>query len=167
VFAPQKGASPAEVVQLEAGLARFAAALPAAVDATVIPGAGAAGGTGYGFIAAWGAAIESGARAIAELTGLAAAVASADVVITGEGRFDASSSTGKVVGNLLSLIDAAGPRAAVVAGSLDAEPVTPAGRPVWSASLTELAGSRERALDDPIAWLYAAGIAAAQALGDD
>ena len=178
VFGPQKGASAAEVAQLDAALSRWASLLgrtPNVKDSpshseraegmTTIPGAGAAGGTGYGFLAAWGATIEAGSAAIAELTGFAAAAASADVVITGEGRFDATSGTGKVVGNALGLVDTGNARAGVIAGSLVAVPVTPQGRAVWSASLVELAGSLDAALDDPARWLYAAGIAAATALG--
>jgi glycerate kinase len=160
VFGPQKGAGPADIAQLETALARWASLLGA--DLAAIPGAGAAGGTAYGFLAAWGAAIESGATAIAALTGLAAAAASADLVITGEGRFDATSTGGKVVGNVLELADARGIPAAVIAGSLATAPVTPAGRDVWSLGLVELAGTLERALDDPTRWLYAAGMRAAE-----
>lgn len=172
VFGPQKGASPEQVAQLDAALARYAALLQLAlgVDGGASPwagaeGAGAAGGTGYGFLAAWGAGIETGSAAIARLTGFAAAAASADVVITGEGRFDATSSTGKVVGNALALADVGDARAAVIAGMLDADPVTPAGRRVWSASLSDLAGSPDAAMDDPGRWLFAAGVEAARALG--
>ncbi len=174
VFGPQKGASAAQVGELDAALERWESVLagvPVVKDspwnperaegATATPGAGAAGGTGYGFLAAWGAAIEAGSTAIAELTGFAAAAASADVLITGEGRFDATSRTGKVVGNALELAIKPGTRRAIIAGAI-AEPV-PAG--VWSASLTDLAGSQEAAIDDPARWLYAAGVAAARALG--
>jgi glycerate kinase len=55
VFGPQKGAGPADIAQLETALARWASLLGA--DLAAIPGAGAAGGTAYGFLAAWGAAI--------------------------------------------------------------------------------------------------------------
>ena len=128
---------------------------------TALPGAGAAGGTGYGFLAAWGAAIEAGSIAIAELTGFVAAAASADVIITGEGRFDATSTGGKVVGHALELAAQPGTRRAIIAGSIASAP--PPG--VWAASLVELAGSLEAALDDPTRWLYAAGASAANALG--
>jgi len=172
VFGPQKGASAAQIAELDAALARWASLLPGVLDLkdspwnperaeqdTAAPGAGAAGGTGYGFLAAWGAAIEAGAAAIAELTGFAAAAASADVLITGEGRFDATSLGGKVVGHALSLDAKPSVRRAIIAGSL----AIPPPRGVWSASLVELAGSLEAALDDPARWLYAAGVAAAQA----
>ncbi len=178
VFGPQKGASAAQVAQLDAALARWASLLGRTLNVkdspshserteemTAIPGSGAAGGTGYGFLAAWGASLEAGSAAIAELTGFAAAAASADVILTGEGRFDATSGTGKVVGNALELVDTGNARAGVIAGSLAAVPVTPHGRTVWAASLVDLAGSLEAALDDPARWLYAAGIAAASALG--
>jgi glycerate kinase len=187
VFGPQKGATAAAVASLDAALTRFAdvmARTPKLKDSpsfseragpvAITPGSGAAGGTGFGFLMAWGAAIEAGSAAIAELTGLTAAVASADVLLTGEGRFDTTSGTGKVVGHALGLIEGAvergrsqNPRVGVIAGSIAAAPVTPAGRPVWTASLVELAGSLEAALDDPARWLYAAGIRAAQALGND
>jgi len=165
VFGPQKGASATQIDALDAGLARWAAllerALPEGAEGmAAVPGAGAAGGTGYGFLAAWGAAIEAGAAAIAELTGFAAAAASADVIITGEGRFDQTSTRGKVVGHALSLSARPTARRAIVAGSFGSAP--PPG--VWSAALVDLAGTLDAALDDPTRWLYAAGIAAATAL---
>jgi glycerate kinase len=174
VFGPQKGASAADVATLDAALARFAEVVarsphqkdgPSGAEGAErmerIPGSGAAGGTGSGFLAMWGAAIESGAAAIAELTGLREAATSADVIITGEGRFDATSLTGKVVGHTLELERPPDARTAIIAGGL----ATPPPEGVWSADLTELAGSLEAALDDPTRWLYAAGIAAAQSLG--
>jgi glycerate kinase len=158
VFGPQKGASVAQVAELEVALARWASLLPGII---ATPGAGAAGGTGYGLLAAWGAAIEAGATAIAELTGLVAAAASADVLITGEGRFDATSLGGKVVGHALSLDAKPNARRVIIAGSLAVPPPTG----VWATSLVELAGSHGGAIDDPGRWLYAAGVAAARALG--
>ena len=152
VFGPQKGANADDVATLEAALANYARLLG---DGAAVPGAGAAGGAGYGFLAAWGARIEAGSPAIATLTGLAAEAASADVVITGEGRFDATSTTGKVVGGVLDL---AGGRTMIVAGQLAAEP--PAGVRAWG--LTDLAGSVEAALGDPARWLRDAGAEAAR-----
>jgi glycerate kinase len=162
VFGPQKGADPDDVRALDAALAAYAELLG---DGAATPGAGAAGGAGFGFLAAWGARIESGSQAIARLTGFAAAAASADVVITGEGRFDATSTRGKVVGNALALVDTGAARPAVIAGQLDDAPVTPDGRAVWSRSLVELAGSVDAAVADPARWLRAAGSAAAEELG--
>jgi glycerate kinase len=155
VFGPQKGAAPDDVAALDAALARLAVLLggdPAQ------PGAGAAGGTGYGFAAAWGASLEPGSTAIAELTGLTAAVLEADVLLTAEGRFDATSLTGKVVGNALELAAGTAVRAGVIAGRVDADPGC------WSAALVDLAGSVDDALRDPARWLAEAGAAAARAL---
>lgn len=151
VFAPQKGADADQVALLEARLAAFAALLggePAA------PGAGAAGGTAYGLSAAWGATITGGADYIAALTGVHDRPA--DVLITGEGRFDAQSLGGKVVGQLLA---GASGRTVVIAGELAATP------PDLGFSLTQLAGSTEAALADPEHWLFAASAQAAQRCG--
>ena len=156
VFGPQKGASPDDVRLLETALATYAGLLG---EGAAVPGSGAAGGAGYGFLAAWGARIEAGSQAIATLTGLAAEAASADVVITGEGRFDVTSMTGKVVGNALDLASGlAGERTMIIAGQLAAEP--PPGVRGWG--LTELAGSVDAALSDPGRWLRDAGAAAAR-----
>nr|WP_062299254.1 glycerate kinase [Demequina maris] len=152
VFAPQKGASPLEAVALEERLAAVAARLGA--DPSV-PGAGAAGGVGYALLA-WGATLVEGAPAMARLTGLEDAAHDADLVITGEGRFDAQSSMGKVTGHALESF----PRVAVVAGEVAVDPG------VWSASLAALAGSRDAAINAPDRWLEAAGRAAAQAWED-
>src|SRR5262249_18028071 len=92
-FGPQKGAGPAEVAVLAEALARLAAVLGGAPGA---PGTGAAGGTGYGFATLWAARIVPGAARIAGLVGLPAAVQAADLVLTGEGRLDATSLAGKL-----------------------------------------------------------------------
>ena len=89
------------------------------------PGAGAAGGTGYGLAAAWGALIGPGAAELGRLAGLDRALAGADLVITGEGRFDETSLTGKVAGTVIAAAAAAGVPAALVAGQVAAAP--PAG----------------------------------------
>ncbi len=114
-------------------------------------------------MAAWGAEVVPGARAIAELTGLTDAAGEADVLILGEGRFDHTSLGGKVVGHALGLAGTA-TRVTVIAGRIDAEPVLPDGRTAASWSLTDLAGSGEAALSDPLRWLRAAGEAAARAV---
>jgi len=156
VFGPQKGADPDQIGALEAGLAGLAALLPA--DPTT-PGAGAAGGAGFGLLA-WGARLAPGAAAVGEALGLPAAVAGADTVITGEGRFDSQSAAGKVPSHLAGLAADAGARALLVAGAiepgaLEADP----GRFAAAVSLTELAGSVPAAMADPVRWLR---LAAAQ-----
>lgn len=162
VFGPQKGASPAEVEQLEAGLARLACLLGADPG---LAGTGAAGGAAYGFAAAWGARIEPGADFLCALTGVPTALAGADVLITGEGRFDATSMTGKLVGTLIRLAGEQGVRVAVIAGQLAVPPHGSDGSPLWASALADVAGSAEAAMADPARWLRAAGAAAARALG--
>ncbi|MDQ1598304.1 MAG: glycerate 2-kinase [Microbacteriaceae bacterium] len=161
VFGPQKGASPADVATLDSALAHFAELLDGPAD---LPGTGAAGGAGFGFVAAWDAVIEPGADYLARLTGLAESVASADVLLTGEGRFDATSSTGKLVGELIRIAAKHDVRVGVVAGQLTAQPIAADGTPLWSAALVDLAGSVDAAMADPARWLRHAGAAAAAAL---
>ncbi|MBL3688597.1 glycerate kinase [Leucobacter chromiireducens] len=138
VFGPQKGASPAEVAVIDAGLARFAELLaeagetsPAATRSaaqhartalTTLPGLGAAGGLALGPVALWGAELMPGAELVAAAVGLDAALREADLVLTGEGRLDAQSLAGKVVSRVLAGCASAGserpPRVVVIAGSV-------------------------------------------------
>ncbi|MEA3019391.1 MAG: glycerate 2-kinase [Actinomycetota bacterium] len=163
VFGPQKGATPENIAALDAALCRFADLLGG--DPT-LPGTGAAGGTGYGFAAAWGARIEPGADYLATLSRLPDAVADADVLLTGEGRFDATSSTGKLVGQLIGIAGEHDVSVGIIAGQVSAEPVSRNGAALWSASLVDLAGSVDAAMADTARWLETAGAAAARALGD-
>lgn len=162
MFGPQKGATADEVATLDAALARAAAI--AGGDEHLLPGAGAAGGTAWGFARYWGARIQSGADTIAVLTGFDSALEGADLVITGEGRFDATSRAGKVVGGVLERASVAGVAVAVVAGQADAAAARDAeahglGRVL---TLTELAGSPAAAVSEPDRWLRAAGAAIAR-----
>jgi glycerate kinase len=101
VFAPQKGVNPADVKELEKSFAHLATLVgPASAE---IPGSGAGGGLGFAALAVLGATTESGATAIMELVGLEKELASADVVITGEGSFDDQSLHGKLTGTVLAL----------------------------------------------------------------
>jgi len=104
-FAPQKGADPEQVQLLEAALERLADVLEAASgrQARHLPGAGAAGGTAFGLACALGAAIIPGFQWIADLIQLELKVAEADLVITGEGRLDHQSLSGKVIGELAAI----------------------------------------------------------------
>lgn len=152
-FGPQKGATAEDVAVLEAGLRRLADVLGGDPEQ---PGAGAAGGTAYGFAATCGAQLVPGAARIAELAGLDDALARADLVVTGEGRFDATSLNGKVVGAVLhAAMRAAGtPGVAIVAGSVAATPPTGV---VAYEDLTLLAGSPGEARADAARWLRRAG----------
>ncbi|TPW96185.1 glycerate kinase [Schumannella luteola] len=150
VFGPQKGADVDQVLTLDAALTRFAELLGGDPDA---PGAGAAGGTAYGLRTAWSASLAPGSEEVGELTGLDAAVAAADLVITGEGRVDASSTRGKVVGAVLNRARAAGTPAALVAGSFAGATATGMG----AVSLSRSAGSPAAAMADASRWLEQAG----------
>ena len=97
IFGPQKGASPVQVEQLDRALGHFAEHCATALgkDVRDEPGSGAAGGLGFAAKAFLGAQFKAGVEVVAELVGLAEAVAGADLVITGEGRFDAQTLRGK------------------------------------------------------------------------
>ncbi|NRD08670.1 glycerate kinase [Rathayibacter agropyri] len=147
VFGPQKGAGFEDILRLDDGLRHLAAHLDADAGAA---GAGAAGGTGFGLLA-WGARLAPGSAAVGEALGLPRLVAGADVVITGEGRFDAQSMAGKVPSYVLGLAQAAGARTLLVAGALEA-PTTAFAAAI---SLTEEAGSTAAALAEPLPHLRA------------
>ncbi|GAA4780487.1 glycerate kinase [Microbacterium gilvum] len=170
VFGPQKGLDPDGVARADAGLARLVGVLKglegdslpvemARMADPESPGAGAAGGAGYGLLA-WGAEIVPGAVRVADLTGLQEAIAGADVVITGEGSYDGQSAAGKAPAHVAQLADAAGARVAVVAGRIAADTSDLA----HAVSLTELAGSSQAAIAEPAVHLRAAGAALAGVL---
>ena len=119
-FAPQMGASAAQVARLEARLAATAAAYRDRfdVDVTGVAGSGAAGGLA-GLLVALGGTVIPGARLVADAAGLEDALHGADLVVTGEGRLDQGTLRGKVVRFVLEL-DLARP-ALVVAGAADEE----------------------------------------------
>ncbi|MFE0463750.1 glycerate kinase [Kitasatospora sp. NPDC058965] len=149
VYGPQKGATVSDVELLDRGLTRLAELLGAD---PARPGSGAAGGTAYGLMAAWGATATPGAAAVADLLGLDHALAGADLVVTGEGRFDATSLQGKVVGEVLGRAERAGAAARIVAGeSTEAGILT----------LSRLAGDPGVARAHPARWLRLAGSALA------
>jgi glycerate kinase len=150
VFGPQKGADPDTVRVLERRLSDWAVELNAAAGRAVSdePGAGAAGGIGAALLALGGRR-ESGAAIIAEHTRLADDVAAAELVITGEGRFDDQSLHGKVVSAL-----AAGARSRripvlVLAGQVTLAEDTLVDAGIAAAfSITDHAGSVALAIED-------------------
>ncbi|WP_243229905.1 glycerate kinase [Microbacterium sp. CIAB417] len=156
IFGPQKGLTdPEDIRTVDAALARLANLL--GLDPQ-IPGTGAAGGAGAALVA-WGATLTPGAGAVAELIGLAEAIADADVVITGEGSFDGQSGDGKVPSFVAQLAADAGVPVMLVAGRITPDADT--GAFAASASLTDLAGSAEAAQTEAERWLRAAGAALA------
>jgi glycerate 2-kinase len=120
IFGPQKGADEEEIAALAAGLRVWAEVaerdLASPGRYRDLPGSGAAGGLGFGLACGLGARFVPGAAAVADLVGLPAAVAGADVVVTGEGRLDRTSMAGKVVGHVVELARAHGVTAAAVVG---------------------------------------------------
>ncbi|GAA2725619.1 MULTISPECIES: glycerate kinase [Streptomyces] len=94
VYGPQKGASAAEAATLDAALARYAQVLDGGRLADA-PGAGAAGGVGYAALAVLGAVFRPGIEVMLDVVGFGAAVAGAELVVTGEGSLDAQTLHGK------------------------------------------------------------------------
>jgi glycerate kinase len=119
VFGPQKGARPQDVPALEAALEALADAAERALPGGPwrdLPGAGAAGGLGFGLAAFCGAGLVSGAGLIAELVGLEAALDGADIVLTGEGSLDAQTAAGKVPAHVLAAARERGVPVLAIAG---------------------------------------------------
>jgi glycerate 2-kinase len=122
VFAPQKGASAAQVALLTARLEQLARRYrdEYGVDVEALDGSGAAGGLAGG-LAALGGRIVPGFELVAEHVELAERIADAEVVLTGEGYLDEQSLDGKVVGGVCELAAAAGRRVVVIAGDADGD----------------------------------------------
>lgn len=149
VFGPQKGVSADDVAELDAALAVWAEALETAVGRSVrsLPGAGAAGGLGAAFLAL-GARRRAGVEVVAEAVGLEAAVAGADLVLTGEGSIDEQTLAGKVPAGVAAIAARHGvpvlafggrvdPGAVALLrrelGLIDVVQITPAGTPLADA----------------------------------
>ncbi|WP_323176289.1 glycerate kinase, partial [Pseudomonas alvandae] len=120
VFGPQKGASGEQVQQLDRALAHFAGHCAQVLDRDVRdePGSGAAGGLGFAAKAFLKAQFRTGVEVVAQLTGLADAISGADLVITGEGRFDAQTLRGKTPFGVARIAQRHGVPVLVVAGTL-------------------------------------------------
>ncbi|MGY2945752.1 glycerate kinase family protein [Thermostichus sp. MS-CIW-30] len=103
VFAPQKGATPSQVQQLEQALQQWAQVVERDLGQAVagIPGAGAAGGLGAGLVAFLEATLESGIQLLARQLALPERIRRCHLVVTGEGCLDEQSAMGKVVGAVL------------------------------------------------------------------
>lgn len=119
-FAPQKGASPAEVELLRRRLERLAQvyAEDTGVDVTGVDGSGAAGGLAGGLLTI-GATLVDGFDLVADEVGLDDLVEGADLVVTGEGHLDAESFDGKVVGGVVDLASSLGVPVLAVVGDRD------------------------------------------------
>jgi glycerate 2-kinase len=149
VFAPQKGASSAQVGLLTARLQGLAIRYldEYGVDVRAIPGSGAAGGLAGG-LAAVGARLLPGFELVAEHLSLDERVATADVIVTGEGYLDAQSLDGKVVGGMVTMAAAAGRPLVVIVGDADTGAVAQLDGDVRVISLVERYGEA-RSFDEP------------------
>jgi glycerate 2-kinase len=144
-FSPQKGASPDDVWELDRALGHLAAvtARDLGVDLQHEPGAGAAGGLGFGLLAFCGATLRPGVEVVMEACSFAERIARADMAITGEGSFDQQSLHGKVPDGVMRAAALVEVPVAVVCGKAT---VHPAG--VTVRSLVDRVGP-DRAFDDP------------------
>lgn len=145
VYGPQKGLKPEDHVRLEAESARLAELLcrhcgqPVALRE--VPGTGAAGGISFGLMTALGAKLLPGFDLVSDWLDLEAKLAAADIVVTGEGRFDESSLEGKGPGAVAARALALGKKVHVFAGQvtasarpgLELHAITPAGTPLAQA----------------------------------
>jgi glycerate kinase len=134
-FGPQKGASPEQVGELEARLAGIAELRPYAE----LPGAGAAGGLGAA-LASLGGHLRSGAAVVLERINFEGLAPTSDLVVTGEGTLDRSSTEGKAVGEVVRMCRELGVRCELFGGRIEEPP--PGTQP------HALSGDPDRAADD-------------------
>nr|WP_246326083.1 glycerate kinase [Actinomycetospora corticicola] len=144
VYGPQKGAGPDDVEALDAALAHWAEVV--GPDLAEVPGAGAAGGAGFGLMSLLDARLRPGFDLVADLLGFDERLARADLVVTGEGRLDAQTLRGKGPAGVAARARAAGVEVLAVAGrvDLDAAELAAAGI-VGTAALLDLEPDLDRA----------------------
>ena len=120
VFAPQKGAGSHMVEELDMGMCHLAEVIKRVMgkDVRNIPGAGAAGGLGGGFIAFLDARLERGIEMVLDAIGFDAIISGADLVITGEGRVDSQTFTGKTPYGIMKRASEQGIRTVLVGGTV-------------------------------------------------
>jgi len=142
VFAPQKGASPAQVNMLTGRLEQLAQRYESdyGINVARIPGSGAAGGLAGG-LAALGAKLIPGFDIVAEENGFDEAVKEHDLIITGEGLLDTTSFDGKVVGSVLDYANEAKKRTMAIVGDIDDAMDAELRAEIEAVSITEMFGS--------------------------
>lgn len=120
VFAPQKGADAAMVARLDAGLRHLGQVSARCLgrDFSHLPGAGAAGGLGFGMAAFCGAQLRMGIDAVLDAVGFDSLLPGTDVVFTGEGKIDSQSARGKVVSGVAVRCRKAGVPVVAVVGQI-------------------------------------------------
>ena len=121
-FGPQKGLTDEQVIAVDGVLDRFVDVVcgptPAERRIADVKGAGAAGGLGFALLLL-GGTVTSGVDLVADAVGLSGVVAQADLVVSGEGRYDFSSRAGKVVFGVAQVAAAAARPCVVLAGQVD------------------------------------------------
>jgi glycerate 2-kinase len=122
VYGRQKGGSEDVLAELDDGLKHLASLVTAQLgrDVANLPGAGAAGGLGYGAVAFMGAQLRRGIEIVLDMTGFDAAARAADLIITGEGHLDGQSAQGKLIQGLCGR--AQGTPVIALCGKLSATP---------------------------------------------
>lgn len=137
VYGRQKGATEDDVAVLDAALAHYASVL--GPEQAQLPGAGAAGGIGYGALVALGARFRPGIEIMLDVLGFAPALARATLVVTGEGSLDAQTLHGKAPAGVAAAARAAGIEVVAVCGRLALAPEALGGAGIRRAyALTEL-----------------------------
>jgi glycerate kinase len=142
-YGPQKGADPRMVQRLDGDLADLAdiVARDLRCDFRATPGAGAAGGLGFGLLSFCGATLRSGFETLAETLQLEKEIAASDIIITGEGRIDAQTLEGKGPAGVAALARKHGKPVFAFAGAVADDPriatvfdrvfaITPPGMPL-------------------------------------
>lgn len=172
IYGPQKGATPDQVSELDAGLGRWADVLERTTGRTIrsVPGSGAAGGTPAALLAIEdrlaGLSVRPGIEVVMELTGFDDRLRDSDVVVTGEGRLDAQTAFGKTMWGVATRARRAGVRCAAVVGSVGPggrEAVADLVEPVVAVSRTR--AEREAAMSAGAAPLSAAAARLARLIG--
>jgi len=121
VFANQKGADSQMIEQLELGMSHYAGIVQGEMNTnfSTLPGAGAAGGLGFGLMAFLDGKLQPGFKLVAEITDLESKIRTSDLVITGEGKIDSQTQYGKTVFGVAQLAKKFNKPVLCMAGSLD------------------------------------------------
>lgn len=168
VFSPQKGAGSRMVEELDRGMCHFAELIHKALgrDIKTVPGAGAAGGLGGGFLAFLNARLERGVEMVLDAIGFDRIIEGSDLVITGEGRIDSQTLTGKTPYGVMKRARKQGIKVVALGGSvvLDEKDdmsgfdtvmqVTPVGMPLSEAMNPSVAASNVSATVERIMKMY-------------
>ena len=158
VFSPQKGADPQMVAELDAGMVHLAEVIVRTTgkDIRNIPGAGAAGGLGGGFLAFLNSRLERGIEMVLDAIAFDDIIRGSDLVITGEGRVDSQTLTGKTPYGIMKRAQKQNIRTVAIGGSVKLGddddvsgfdsiwPVTPEGMPLEEAMKAETASANVR-----------------------